>query len=164
MYVHHTWWWCMQNEITILWLSTIPAVFLLLIFFTIFTINWSSFELFFNLIWYHFLEHVWSSILGLTIWYNMAAPQGRYFVQNLPSLYNQLRNGIWPWTEGIRGRLPLHYKKRYVERFMRKPIPVHYVPSSQKFTPDSMGTLWAYSLVLYHLWCDIKMFLLVSAK
>jgi len=51
----------------------------------------------------------------------------------------KLHCGIWPWTVGLKSRLPLHYKRRYVERWMIEPTPVHYRPEIRKFIADEFG-------------------------
>ena len=51
----------------------------------------------------------------------------------------KLTKGIWPWTEGLKSRLPLHYKIRYTENWMKEPEPVHYIPNSQKWVADENG-------------------------
>lgn len=55
------------------------------------------------------------------------------------SVTEKLKDGIWPWTEGVRGRFPMHYKMRYVEKHMREPLPVHYRPDARKYTLDKHG-------------------------
>jgi len=52
---------------------------------------------------------------------------------------NKLKDGIWPWTEGIRGRLPEHYKARYLEKYTTTPIPVHYIPDERQWAQDKYG-------------------------
>jgi len=52
---------------------------------------------------------------------------------------NKLKSGIWPWPDGIRGRLPEHYKTRYLERYTTTPIPVHFVPDERKWAQDKHG-------------------------
>ena len=52
-----------------------------------------------------------------------------------------LANGEWPWNEGIRSRLPEHFKQRYIENFTVQPIPVHYRPEPGRWKPDMYGTL-----------------------
>ena len=49
------------------------------------------------------------------------------------NLQQQLARGIWPWTEGPRARLPMHYKLRYIEKHMREPVAVHYKHDSRKY-------------------------------
>jgi len=53
--------------------------------------------------------------------------------------FQKLHRGIWPWTVGLKARLPLHYKRRYVERFMLEPTPVHYRPDPRKYEADEFG-------------------------
>ena len=59
----------------------------------------------------------------------------RHFLTN----YQKLHRGIWPWTVGLKSRLPMHYKRRYIERFMRDPAPVHYQPDPRDYTADEFG-------------------------
>ncbi|KAK2188115.1 hypothetical protein NP493_141g03016 [Ridgeia piscesae] len=51
----------------------------------------------------------------------------------------KLSKGYWPWTEGIRSRLPMHYKKRFALKYMTEPAPVHYRPDPRKYTIDEYG-------------------------
>ena len=53
----------------------------------------------------------------------------------------KLKDGIWPWTSGIRARLPFHYKERYVQKHMQEPLPVHYRPDERKWTTDKYGQM-----------------------
>ena len=53
----------------------------------------------------------------------------------------KLARGIWPWTEGLRDRLPEHFKKRYIEKHMMQPEPVHYKHDPRKNELDQYGTL-----------------------
>lgn len=46
---------------------------------------------------------------------------------------------MWPWTEGLKSRLPLHYKIRYTENWMKKPQPVHFIPDRRKWVADENG-------------------------
>lgn len=58
---------------------------------------------------------------------------------NFLTNFQKLHRGIWPWTVGLKARLPLHYKKRYIEKFMRDPAPVHYRPDMRKYVADEFG-------------------------
>ncbi|KAK2169091.1 hypothetical protein LSH36_12g10014 [Paralvinella palmiformis] len=51
----------------------------------------------------------------------------------------KLQLGIWPWTQGLRSRLPDHFKKRYTEKFVKDPTPVHYQPDPQKYAVNTYG-------------------------
>ncbi|ESN99222.1 hypothetical protein HELRODRAFT_155963 [Helobdella robusta] len=51
----------------------------------------------------------------------------------------KLHRGIWPWTKGLKSRLPLHYKIRYTETWMKTSQPVHYREESRKFLPDEFN-------------------------
>lgn len=61
----------------------------------------------------------------------------------LPTSYltnrNKLKKGIWPWEDGVRSRLPEHYKRNYMETFSRKPIPVHFIPQNRRYTINEQG-------------------------
>lgn len=58
---------------------------------------------------------------------------------NFLTNFQKLHRGIWPWTVGLKSRLPFHYKQRYVEKFMRDPLPVHYRPDLRKCVADEFG-------------------------
>jgi len=58
-----------------------------------------------------------------------------YYMTN----FQKLHRGIWPWTFGLKSRLPLHYKQRYIEKFARDPAPVHYKPDLRKYEADEFG-------------------------
>lgn len=58
---------------------------------------------------------------------------------NFMTNMQKLHRGIWPWTVGLKARLPLHYKLRYIEKFMRDPEPVHYRFDSRKYVADQHG-------------------------
>ena len=51
----------------------------------------------------------------------------------------RLARGEWPWEEGIRSRLPDHYKRRYIELFTATPKPVHFKPNPDKWEVDEFG-------------------------
>ena len=51
----------------------------------------------------------------------------------------KLKNGYWPWTKGIRSRLPLHYKQRFAAKFMQPMKPVHYRMDTKLFEIDEFG-------------------------
>lgn len=51
----------------------------------------------------------------------------------------KLMRGIWPWEQGIRARLPDHFKHRYMEQFLLEPLPVHYKVDTRKYTLDEWG-------------------------
>jgi len=53
--------------------------------------------------------------------------------------FQKLHLGIWPWKVGLKSRLPVHYKRRYVEKFMRDPVPVHYRPDLRNYVADEFG-------------------------
>jgi len=59
--------------------------------------------------------------------------------KNFLTNFQKLNRGIWPWAVGLKSRLPLHYKRRYIERFMRDPAPVHYLPDLRKYVADEFG-------------------------
>lgn len=59
----------------------------------------------------------------------------KQFMTNMQKLHR----GIWPWTKGLKSRLPLHYKIQYTETWMKTPEPVHYVKETRKFVPDENG-------------------------
>jgi len=61
---------------------------------------------------------------------------------NFMTNMQKLHRGIWPWTVGLKSRLPFHYKKSYVETWMREPVPVHYRPTTKKFIADKFGMPW----------------------
>jgi len=63
------------------------------------------------------------------------ARPSQHFLTN----FQKLHRGIWPWTVGLKSRLPLHYKRRYIEKFMRDPAPVHYRPDLRKYVADEFG-------------------------
>lgn len=58
---------------------------------------------------------------------------------NFLTNFQKLHRGIWPWTVGLKSRLPVHYKRRYIEKFMRDPTPVHYRPDMRKYVADEFG-------------------------
>ena len=64
---------------------------------------------------------------------------GRRASINFMTNFQKLHRGIWPWTVGLKARLPLHYKQRYIEKFMRDPTPVHYRPDIRKHVADEFG-------------------------
>ena len=52
----------------------------------------------------------------------------------------KLQQGIWPWENGFRSRLPEHYKQRYMELFSTTPRPIHYVPEPERrYTINDQG-------------------------
>lgn len=61
------------------------------------------------------------------------------YKRGMMGIKTQLSRGLWPWSEGVRARLPLHFKKQYCDRFMTQPIPVHHRPDPRKFTMDKFG-------------------------
>lgn len=73
----------------------------------------------------------------------MASSMKIKFNSLLPGSYmtiqQRLARGIWPWTEGPRARLPMHYKLRYIENHMREPPAVHYDPDTRKYYLDKHG-------------------------
>ena len=67
----------------------------------------------------------------------------------------KLSKGYWPWTEGIRSRFPMHYKKRFALKYMTEPAPVHYRPDPRKYTIDEYGIRYVFkvqTLVTKILW------------
>lgn len=56
-----------------------------------------------------------------------------FAARNYLSNNQKLARGIWPWEQGLKSRLPMHYKRRVVETHMRKPIPVHYRPDPREY-------------------------------
>jgi large subunit ribosomal protein L28 len=58
---------------------------------------------------------------------------------NFMTNMQKLHRGLWPWDKGLKSRLPLHYKKRYVETWMREPTPVHYRAQPHKYVADKFG-------------------------
>jgi len=58
---------------------------------------------------------------------------------NFMTNMQKLHRGIWPWTVGLKSRLPMHYKRRYVEKFMCDPEPVHYRFDTRKYMADWHG-------------------------
>jgi len=58
---------------------------------------------------------------------------------NFMTNQQKLHRGLWPWTVGLKARLPLHYKQRYVERWMQEPTPVHHRPALRKYAADEFG-------------------------
>ena len=58
---------------------------------------------------------------------------------NFLTNFQKLHRGIWPWTAGLKSRLPLHYKQRYIQKFMRDPAPVHYRPDLRKYVADAVS-------------------------
>lgn len=52
------------------------------------------------------------------------------------SITKKLQLGLWPWSEGSRGRLPEHYKSRFLEKFTKQPVPVHWKPDTRPFSVD----------------------------
>ena len=61
----------------------------------------------------------------------------------------RLARGEWPWEEGIRSRLPGHYKRRYIELFSATPTAVHWQPNTNKWEVDEFGVRY----VLQYLTC-----------
>jgi len=59
----------------------------------------------------------------------------KHFMTN----FQKLHRGIWPWTVGLKSRLPLHFKRQYIEKCMRDPAPVHYRPDPRKYVADEFG-------------------------
>lgn len=64
---------------------------------------------------------------------------GAKISMNFMTNMQKLHRGLWPWDKGLKSRLPLHYKKRYVETWMKEPAPVHYQPEPRKYVPDRWG-------------------------
>jgi len=58
---------------------------------------------------------------------------------NFMTNFQKLHRGIWPWTVGLKSRLPLHYKRRYIEKFMIEPQAVHHAVDSRKYIADRYG-------------------------
>jgi len=63
----------------------------------------------------------------------------------------KLQLGIWPWTQGLRSRLPDHFKKRYTEKFVKDPTPVHYQPDPQKYAVNTYGIVYVYETVFHQI-------------
>ena len=59
--------------------------------------------------------------------------------RNFLTNFQKLHLGIWPWTVGLKSRLPVHYKRRYIEKFIGEPAPVHYRPDLRKYVADEFG-------------------------
>jgi len=70
---------------------------------------------------------------------NQSIQAGKKLSINFMTNMQKLHKGIWPWTVGLKSRLPMHYKIRYCERWMREPAPVHYVPDTRKYIADLHG-------------------------
>ena len=51
----------------------------------------------------------------------------------------KLKDGVWPWVEGVRGRFPLHYKMRIIDSRMKEPRPVNYRKDERKYVVDKHG-------------------------
>ncbi len=51
----------------------------------------------------------------------------------------RLARGEWPWNEGVRSRLPEHFKRRYIELHTREPTPVHWTKNPAKWEVDEYG-------------------------
>lgn len=64
---------------------------------------------------------------------------GQKLSVNFLTNMQKLHRGLWPWDKGLKSRLPLHYKKRYVESWMKEPAPVHYRPELRKYIADQYG-------------------------
>merc|ERR1719419_455312 len=58
---------------------------------------------------------------------------------NYLSIEQKLAKGIWPWTDGVRSRLPKHYKLSYIAQHQRDPVAVHYKPELAKYKLDDYG-------------------------
>ena len=72
-----------------------------------------------------------TTIKGITI--------GQKLSVNFMTNMQKLHRGIWPWTKGLKSRLPLHYKIRYVETWMKEPTPVHYRADTRKWVANEDG-------------------------
>lgn len=62
--------------------------------------------------------------------------------QTLPKYLSdaqKLAKGIWPWTSGIRARLPEHYKTRYIDKHTHEPPAIHYRHDQRKYIADAHG-------------------------
>lgn len=70
----------------------------------------------------------------------MASQMRLKFNWRMPGAYHnieqRLARGIWPWTEGPRARLPKHFKLRYIDKHMREPVAVHFIPDTRKYKVD----------------------------
>ena len=71
------------------------------------------------------------TVAGVTI--------GKRMSWNFMTNFQKLHRGIWPWTVGLKSRLPMHYKRRYVERHMNEARAVHYRFDDRKFIADKWG-------------------------
>jgi len=71
---------------------------------------------------------------------NQTLQIGQKLSVNFMTNMQKLHRGIWPWTVGLKSRLPMHYKIRYCERWMKEPAPVHYHPDTRKYVADMHGT------------------------
>lgn len=64
-------------------------------------------------------------------------------IDHLASRYNtdlaKLVKGLWPWNKGVRSRFPDHYKKCYLESFVRQPEPINWIPKTEKYKEDEWG-------------------------
>lgn len=58
---------------------------------------------------------------------------------NFMTNMQKLSRGLWPWDKGLKSRLPMHYKRRYVDTWMKVPAPVHYRPELRKYVADKHG-------------------------
>ena len=75
----------------------------------------------------------------------------RLYPGSWKTVEEKLADGVWPWVTGIRARLPMHYKMRYVQKHMQKPLPVHWKPiEANKYTIDKEGkrSVWRRGLLL----------------
>ena len=77
------------------------------------------------------------------IYFSMAS--GKVLLGLFKTNTQKLQQGIWPWTQGLRSRLPEHFKKRYTEKFMKDPIPVHYRPDPQKYVVNTYGIVYVHN-------------------
>lgn len=55
--------------------------------------------------------------------------------------YEKMSEGVWPWAEGTKSKLPEHYKRRFMEKFQVVPRPVHYKPNPNKWEMDKYGDI-----------------------
>jgi len=70
---------------------------------------------------------------------NQSVKIGQKISFNFMTNMQKLHRGIWPWTVGLKARLPMHYKIRYCERWMKEPTPVHYRPDTHNYIADLHG-------------------------
>lgn len=66
---------------------------------------------------------------------------GRLLLGLFKTNVQKLQLGIWPWTKGLKSRLPEHFKKCFTQKFMKDPIPVHYRPDPEKYVVNAYGVV-----------------------